>query len=150
MKTSHNRRQATAPTVEEYEASGDLGLRARGSDLPAALVSAVHGLVAALVPPETVQAAESRVINVQGKDDEEALVNFLNEVLFLIYGRRWMPKTLEQMKIQPGYRFSGRLVGEPMDPSRHHIEREIKAVTYHNLSITKDQGGVTIDFLCDL
>jgi SHS2 domain-containing protein len=52
--------------------------------------------------------------------------------------------------LRPSGQLSARLVGEPIDPNRHHIEREIKAVTYHNLSIREGQGGVTIDFLCDL
>jgi SHS2 domain-containing protein len=136
--------------VEEYEASGDLGLRARGSDISAALASAVQGIVEALLSPDTIRDTESRVIEVQGRDTEEAVVNFLNEVLFLIFGSRWLPKRLETISLQADGQISARLVGEPIDSSRHHIEREIKAVTYHNLSISEDQGGVTIDFLCDL
>ncbi len=136
--------------LEEYEASGDLGLRVRGSDISAALASAVQGIVSALLSPDTIRGTESRVVEVEGRDTEEAVVNFLNEVLFLIFGSRWLPKHLETIRLRRGCQLSARLVGEPIDFTRHHIEREIKAVTYHNLSISEDQSGVTIDFLCDL
>jgi len=134
----------------EYEASGDLGIRVRGTDLLSAVAAAAHGLVASLLPPETIRDAEVRAISAQGRDNQEMVVNFLNEMLFLIYGRRWLPKHIKTLVLHDSWQIEASFAGEPMAPERHHIDREIKAVTYHNLSIVQGQGEVAIDLLCDL
>lgn len=40
--------------------------------------------------------------------------------------------------------------GEPYDPARHTIKTEIKAVTFHNLSIKKTKEGYTAEVLFDV
>ena len=134
----------------EYEASGDLGIRAQGTDLLSAVAAAAHGLVASLLPPETVRDVEVRTISARGRDDQEMIVNFLNDMLFLIYGHRWLPKHIITLILREDWQIEGSFAGEPLAPERHHIDREIKAVTYHNLSIVHGHSEVTIDLLCDL
>ncbi len=134
----------------EYEASGDLGIRARGSDLLSAVAAAAHGLIASLLPPETIRDAEVRTISARGRDDQELVVNLLNNMLFLIYGHRWLPKHIKTLILHNSWQLEASFAGEPMVPERHHIDHEIKSVTYHNLSIVLHQNEVTIDLLCDL
>jgi SHS2 domain-containing protein len=134
----------------EYEASGDLGIRAQGTDLLSAVAAAAHGLVALLLPPEAVRDVEVRTISAQGRDDQEMIVNLLNDMLFLIYGHRWLPKHINTLILHENGQVEASFVGEPLTPERHHIDREIKAVTYHNLSIVHGHSEVTIDLLCDL
>jgi SHS2 domain-containing protein len=31
--------------------------------------------------------------------------------------------------------------GESFDPARHPVEREVKAITYHQLSVARDTAG---------
>jgi SHS2 domain-containing protein len=137
-------------SVCEYEASGDLGLRVQGPDFASAIAAAVHGLVSAILPPSSVHAEETRTLSATGKDDEELVVSFLNEVLFLIYVRKWIPKRLEQLSLRNSEEIVASLVGEAYEPKRHPIDREIKAVTYHDFAITRRENEVTIEFLCDL
>jgi SHS2 domain-containing protein len=134
----------------EYEASGDLGIQARGANLLAAVAAAAHGLIASLLPPQTIRDVEVRAISAQGRDEQETVVNFLNDMLFLVYGHRWLPKYIKTLSLHNNGRIAASLAGEPMAPERHHIDREIKAVTYHNLSIVRYQDEVTIELLCDL
>ena len=148
MKTHDSSSRKSEVTVEEYEASGDLRFRAKGPDLPSVAAAVAQSLVAALLPLETIREREIRSLEVSGEDEEEQIINFLNEVLFLVFGHRWLPKKVES--IIWGETLKAELIGEPLSPQRHHIEREIKAVTYHNLSIIHRRNSVTIDILCDL
>ena len=148
MKTHDSSSPPLIATVEEYEASGDLGFRAKGPDLPSVVAAIAQRLVSALLPLETIREQETRSLDVSGEEEEEQIVNFLNEVLFLVFGYRWLPRRIAS--IIWGERIKAELIGEPLDSKRHRIEREIKAVTYHNLSITRTQDSVTIDILCDL
>jgi SHS2 domain-containing protein len=134
----------------EYEASGDLGIRAQGADLLSAIAAAAHGLVASLISPDTIRADSVKTISAQGRDKQEMVVNFLNEVIFLVYGHRWIPKNINTMKLNENLQIDASFSGESIETARHHIDREIKAVTYHNLSIVRYQDEVTIELLCDL
>jgi len=150
MEKEYNYAPDEILTIEEYEASGDLGLRVKGPNLPAAIAAAVQGLVAAILPSASIEPLETQRIEASGKDDEELVVNFLNSIIFLIYGQKWIPNRLEKLSLRSHGALEAILIGEKMDPKRHRIDREIKAVTYHNLSIKKNPQGVTIDLLCDL
>ncbi len=134
--------------MEEYEASGDLGFRAKGPDLPSVTATVAQSLIAALLPLDTIRERETRSLKVSGEDEEELMINFLNEVLFLVFGHRWLPRKVESLIW--GDTLKAEFIGEPLNPQRHHIEREIKAVTYHNLSIIRTRNSVSIDILCDL
>ena len=57
--------------VEEYEASGDLGIRAKGPDLLSVAAAVAQSLVAALLPLETIRERETRSLEVSGEDEEE-------------------------------------------------------------------------------
>ncbi len=148
MKTHNSSSPKSKVTVEEYEASGDLGFRAKGPDLLSVAAAVAQSLVAALLPLDTIRERETRSLEVSGEDEEELMINFLNEVLFLVFGHRWLPRRVESLTWDK--KLKALLIGEPLDSKRHQIEREIKAVTYHNLSIIHTRDSVTIDILCDL
>jgi SHS2 domain-containing protein len=139
MKIYHSSSPKSIVTVEEYDASGDLGIRAKGCDLPTVTAAITQSLVSALLPLETIEEREIRCIEVTGADDEEKI---------LVFGHRWLPRKVQSLIW--GETLKAELIGEPLNAQKHHIEREIKAVTYHNLSIERSQDSVTIDILCDL
>jgi len=43
-----------------------------------------------------------------------------------------------------------RVAGEPIDPARHPIVREIKAVTYHGLAVDRVAGGFSAQVVFDV
>jgi SHS2 domain-containing protein len=135
------------------EHSGDLKFQACGHDLLEALANASEGMIAQIVPLALIEEREERTLTVEADDDEARIAAFLNEMLFLIYARKWLPRrvrTLSQCKRKGCQQLEAILVGELFDPARHPIQREIKAVTYHELSLTAESGITTIQFVCDL
>ena len=42
------------------------------------------------------------------------------------------------------------LAGEPYAPARHDVRTEVKAVTYHQLSVTRQAGGWVARVILDL
>ena len=85
-----------------------------------------------------------RIINIQAADDESILVSFLSELLYIC-------ETDEEafqkfaFRRKPEY-FEVEMAGS----SILSIERYIKAVTYHNLAITKRQTGVSVQIVFDV
>jgi SHS2 domain-containing protein len=138
---------------EAVEHSGDLFIVARGADYLEALANASSGLVSQIVEADGIAEREERPVVVEGDDDEGRAVAFLNEILYVVYARHWLPrrvKTLAQCHRTGCRELSGTLVGEPYDPGRHELKYDVKAVTYHGFRI-ENKGDLTeIRFLCDL
>jgi SHS2 domain-containing protein len=133
--------------------SGDLRIKAEGENFLEALAHASCGLLSQITSPDTVQEANERPIVVTGESQSEQALAFLNELLFLAYGRHWLPKRVKWLTLcaQKGcLELEGTLTGETVDPSRHEFKYDIKAVTYHDFKIEQINGRTMIEFVCDL
>jgi SHS2 domain-containing protein len=146
-------KQPDRDPVTILEHSGDLKFRAEGRDFLEALARASEGMVNQIVPLEAVEEREEKPVRAEGEDKPAQAAAFLNELLFLTYARRWLPRRVRTMTRcnRKGCRvIEAVLVGEPWDPERHHSKYEIKAVTYHDLKVETEGAVTTIQFVCDL
>jgi SHS2 domain-containing protein len=135
------------------EHSGDLRISATGTDFLEALAHASLGLLSQVTNSTDVKEAEERPISVNGDTSEDQAIAFLNELLFLAYGKHWITKRVKLLKTcqRTGcMELEGMLVGEPVDPARHEFRYDIKAVTYHGFKLEYRNGKTKIEFVCDL
>ena len=81
---------------------------------------------------------ERRVdVAVSGDDDAELLFNWLRELLYLWNGRGMLVRSVDIADIGPTT-LAAQAAGEAFDGRRHAIRAEIKAVTYHRLTVAGD------------
>jgi SHS2 domain-containing protein len=135
------------------EHSGDLAIEAWGVDELEALANASLGLVAQIIPIETIEAREQFPLWVQDADEDRRAIAYLNEIIYLIFTKRWVPCSVKQMKLCNSSGCNELQVilgGEPLDAARHELKYDIKAVTFHEFRITRETGQVSIYFVCDL
>jgi len=83
---------------------------------------------------DRVRAIEERNITVEGEGWEDLLVNYLREVLYLFNGEGFLLKEFSIMEIEPRH-LEGKVSGEMFDPLKHIMNKEIKAVTYHQITV---------------
>ena len=143
------------PPYEILEHTADVGLRAYGRTLPELFVNAAHGMIVlALEPPvvpvpsgaegsevepQDVRPAQCRTLTARGEDREELLVHFLSEILYALDAEGWQfsefrIQTLESNTIEAeGW-------GEQSERSAHR-RVAVKAVTYHQVSVTQTPEG---------
>ena len=86
------------------------------------------------------ETVEEKSIVIEGNDPEDLLVNFLREVLYLFNGKNWVVIDCRLVEMTER-RIDAELFGEPYDPQKHHVKMEIKAVTYHGLSVKRTSKG---------
>jgi SHS2 domain-containing protein len=89
---------------------------------------------------ETHAESEGKTFTIEGNDQEDLLVNFLREVLYLFNGEGWVVGHCKIMECTTK-RLVAQLMGEPFNKKKHSIKTEIKAVTYSGLSIKKTKPG---------
>jgi SHS2 domain-containing protein len=150
-----------------FDHPADVGLAARADSLGELLEALAEGLADLICLRETVRPAESRTVSVRverasgqesqppagpdhgGQDVEELVHDFLSAVLAEIQERRFLVAAVAVAHATET-EAAGELRGEPYDPSRHDIRAEVKAVTYHQLTVEREGSGWAGTVILDL
>jgi SHS2 domain-containing protein len=121
------------PLYREIEHTGDLGIEVTAPRRAELFRRAALALAALLVEPSDVECAEPRTVEITAGDDIDLMHDLLTELLqlFAADGFIWRDASVEEQ----GRTLYVMLQGESFDPSRHTSRGEIKAVTYHQLTV---------------
>ncbi len=112
------------------------------------------------------QAVERRTridVALDGRDAEQALVKFLNEILYLFETRRFLLAAVEELKIESaekrpvgangpeggGLLLSAVLWGDILS-DRYDLRGDVKAATYHEMKIEAGVDGFVVQVVVDL
>ncbi len=109
-------------------------------ELFANAVTAMFDLMVDWPDQDKTKSAEVKTVKITGKDLEDTLINFLREALYLFNGQGWLVRCCEPLELTRRS-IIARLKGEPYEPQKYLLKTEIKAVTYHGLSINKISKG---------
>jgi SHS2 domain-containing protein len=123
-----------------FDHTADLGVEVAGATLEELYGGAAFALFDLLTDLRRVREERSQKIDVRGEDRADLLVHLLRECLYLWNGEGFLVKRCSIRKTTPT-RLEALLHGEPFDPARHRIRKEIKAVTYHQASVEEGQEG---------
>ena len=134
---------------EIFEHTADLGLRVRADDLNTLMADAARGLFSMIVADlDSVRPSESIPIAVKGEVSELLLLDWLSELLYIYEVRRLL---LSEFKVQVDP--SGLVAtaaGEPIDPARHALDHEVKAITYHGLKLEQQNSHWLAEVIVDI
>jgi len=133
--------------VKRYEVldhTADLMVKAYGNTLEECFANAGYALFDQTVDLSGVGPIETFEFSVSGEDKEDLLYSFLSELLFLEDSDGAIFCELEVRFGGNGLRCTGK--GEILDKSRHRVRSEVKAVTYHMMSVDVDEPSVTVIF----
>ena len=134
---------------ETFDHTADLGLRIRSADLNALFAEAGQALFATLVEDlDTVAPVRKVDIAVAGDDHEYLLFDWLKELLYRFDAEHLLLSRFEVKIDADGLR--GSAWGEPLDPARHELSHEVKAITYHGLRVEPDGDGWLAEVIVDI
>lgn len=129
---------------EVLDHTADLMIRGYGSTLEECYANLAYGMFDQTVDLSGIEPVETRHIEVEGEDAEDALYSLLAELLFI---EDYDNIIMCQFSISiDGDRIVCDCAGEKLDRSRMHIKGEIKAVTYHMMRIEPEKPEVTVLF----
>lgn len=121
---------------ELFEHTADLGLRIRASDLDRLFAEAAACLFAAVLEDiDSVRPEQSIAIEIAGTDREYLLFDWLRDLLLRFDADHMVFGQFEVTVRDDG--LSGIARGEPLDPNRHLLAHEVKAITYHELKVVR-------------
>ena len=124
--------------------AADVMVRCNGKNLEECFGNAAYAMYDQIVDASKIDHIITRDIEITGNDDEERLYSFLSELLFITDCESLVFNSFK-VKINDN-KVICTAEGEPLDVKKHHAKAEIKAVTYHMLSVDKETPSVTVIF----
>ena len=134
---------------EPGEHTSDLILEFRGRDLEELFGNAAAGMLGTITPLDGVAPEVGERIRLEAPDTGELLVSWLNELLFLLDSRGFLLVEYE-FEALDGRKLAARVRGGIVDLSMREVGPEIKAATYHDLLLEKEDEGWRARVLFDL
>jgi 2-amino-4-hydroxy-6-hydroxymethyldihydropteridine diphosphokinase len=142
---------APLPETVDYrllDHAADAGLEVRGVDLPRLLAAAAMALSDAVAPRGT-HVERSRVdVELEARDRESLLVDLLQEVLYLLDTRGFLPVRAAVRMDEDGCALRASLYGSGIDPSR--VRLPVKAATHHDVVVKPGERGWIARVLLDV
>lgn len=134
---------------ETFDHTADLGLRITAPNLPALFAEAGRALVATLVDnPHAIRPEVELAIRIDGTDREYLLFDWLNELLYRFEADGLLFAEFQVVLDERG--LSATVRGEELDPSRHQMSHEVKAITYHHLRVEETPQGWLAEVIVDI
>ncbi len=134
---------------ETFEHTADLGLRVRAPDLDTLFAEAGRALFSAVVEDLSTVRPERRVeVRLAGEEREYLLFDWLKELLYHFDAEHLLLGRFEAHVGPDG--LTGAAWGEPLDRSRHDLEHEVKAITYHGLRVEPEGDGWLAEVIVDI
>lgn len=133
---------------EIIEHTADVGIRAWGDSIEEAFENVALGMFSIIGDVDKVDVVGEAEVRVENEDIEGLLVDWLSELLYLFDTERiFLGKFKVSIeKLGEKYMLKGRVYGEKYDPKKHGMGVEIKAVTYHMLSVDTEKNEVKVLF----
>jgi SHS2 domain-containing protein len=137
------------------EHTSDIGLEVNAPTLKELFENAARGMFAVIRGSSASfprQAAIKKEITVKKEvveGPEELLVDWLSELLYLFFKERVMFSEFKVFELNnSGLR--GAAFGDKIKDIEKEVEREIKAVTYHRLSVEETAEGFRVTIIFDV
>ena len=136
------------PGYTLIEHTADIGVEASGKNLKEAFENLAVGMFAIITDDSRIEnRIKKEIVLPRDSDTEQLVIDWLSELLYLsdvsglVFGK---------FQVSLNDQLEARVWGEPYSRHKHGYGAEIKAVTYHLLSVTNTKKGVTIRVLFDV
>ena len=131
----------------------DSAFRAWGRDLEETFVAAADAVMNAMVEDlEAIQPQDTRLLNVEHEALDLLLFNFLQELIYYKDAEQLLLRIqkLHIAREQQPYTLQATAVGERIDPERHRMRVDVKAVTLHHFALAQTGTGWEATVILDI
>ncbi|MFH2013020.1 MAG: archease [Pseudomonadota bacterium] len=122
---------------ELIDHTADLGIEVYGRNLKELFQNAGYALFEIICDISNVTESIQKKVYVDGEDLEQLMVVWLGELLYLHDTERLLFKRFDIEEIEER-RMAATVYGEEFKEGHHNIKTEVKAVTYHQIQVRKE------------
>jgi len=131
----------------------DIAFEAVGRDLPELFRDAADATMNVMIDNlDAIEPRETRNIELSNEKIDMLLFDFLQELIYFKDAERLLLRTREVRIDERDQKWflKAEAAGEPLDAARHHQRADVKAVTLHDFSVEKEDGGWKARVLLDI
>jgi len=129
--------------------TADVKFQAFGDTLEEAFSSAFDALKEVMVDKEKILEKEKKDIEINGKDLESLLYNFLEEFLFLLDSEDFIISKIKKIKIDSKkFKLKATILGD--FASKYKFTNDVKAITYNEIFVKKKEGKHVVQVVVDV
>jgi len=131
--------------------TADIKIEAWGSDLEEAFINAGKAFTDTIVDLSKVGKNIKRRITVEGEDLEELLYNFIEKlILTLDIDNLIFSDYKISIDKKDGFKMDVEAYGDIIDLDKHGFKVYVKAITYHEMEIKKEDNKFIIRYVVDI
>lgn len=134
---------------EPIDHTADAGIRVFGRSLEELFRNAARGMFAIIADAENITPKTEHLVSLRADGLEELLVAWLSELNHRFNASYELFSEFDIDEVDETH-LVARARGERLDPGRHTIHTEIKAVTWHELSVRRTTDGYQANIIFDL
>jgi SHS2 domain-containing protein len=86
--------------------------------------------------------------SIAGDDVDYLLFDWLSELLYRFEREHFLASEIDVTRTANG--LTARVRGETLDPARHIVSHEVKAITYHQLHVQQTADGWEVEVIVDI
>lgn len=142
------KRKSEDKRFEFFDVTADVGYRAYGKSIEKAFENAATAMFEVITDTSNVRCLVEKKITLEAEDKYAILYDWLSELLFLhdseylVFSKFDVKIHVKTTDSQKKYCLESSVFGEEVDPSRHEIRSEVKAVTFHMMKIYYDKSYI--------
>jgi len=129
--------------------TADVRIKVWAESLEALFEESAYALFSLITDLEKVTPKETLFVAVEGKDYEELLVSWLNELLYRHEVKNMLFCHFKVLELGSSF-LRAETKGELFSSKKHEILTSVKAVTYHNLKIRETGKGFEVKIILDI
>ena len=130
--------------------TADVAFEAYGKDLNELFANSALAMFEVMVNTEEIEPKVEREVKLEANDLEGLLFEWLNELLFY-YGSENLAFSRFEVEVdEKELKLKAKCFGEEINPAKHETKTEVKAATYHNLEIKKEDGSWRARVILDI
>jgi SHS2 domain-containing protein len=134
---------------EVLDHTADIGLIVYGENLKTLFENAGEAFFHLITDLKKVRRRVEKRIEIRGEDLERLMVDWLSELLYLHDVENLLFKGFKVESVGEGG-LKARVKGEPFQEGVHVIKTGVKAVTYHQIGVRKENGRWRAQIIFDL
>jgi SHS2 domain-containing protein len=134
---------------EILDHTADVCIRVYGKSFEELLTNAACAMMELIVERDKIEPSKEIKIGARGETREELLVRWLQEILYTHQVKKMVFKDFD-VRLLNETEIEGKAFGERIDPEKHELSADIKAVTYHDLKIESLNDRLKVEIIFDI
>ncbi len=140
------------PNFNYYDTTADIGIEVINDNLTEAFKNSALATLNLITDIEKIRPKIKKEVNLESEDEYGLLYDWITELLIYLDSERFMASEydISITKNEDTYSLNGHILGDTYDTQLYNYKTEVKAITYHEMSIENKDNTVKIRFIVDL